>query len=78
MDIDEQIREDNQIRKERSHRLVTEASTQELVTELRRRDGVWSREIIPCEHYAVSLRGSRVPVEQGIGEAVVLVVRPRE
>lgn len=73
MEIDEQIREDNQIRKEKSNRLVTEAPTHELVKELRRRDGVWSREIIPCEHYAVSIRGQ--VLEQGIGKATALVVR---
>lgn len=75
MEIDEQIREDNQIRKEKSNRLVTEAPTHELVKELIRRDEVWAREVITCEHYAVSLRGH--VLEQGIGAATILVVRPR-
>jgi len=71
--IEEQEREDNQIRKERNNRLVTEAPTHELVSELIRRGGVWSAKIIPCEHYSVLIRGFMR--EQGIGKATILVVR---
>ena len=76
MEIEEQIHEDNQIRKEKNFRLVTEAPTHELVAELLKREGVWSQKIIPCEHYRVYVRGSIR--EQGIGEATVIVVRKTE
>ena len=49
---------------------------EELVNELIRRENVWSREVIPSEHYQIVLRGSMV-VHQNIGgdKTKILIVR---
>lgn len=42
-----------------------EMTTEELIAELRTRENVYCRDIIPCEHYRIDLRGHLL--RQGIG-----------
>ena len=45
---------------------LTSATASELVEELEKRAGIYSRKIVPCEHYRITLRGEMI-VNQSVG-----------